>query len=178
MGINAIIKRVAREQEAGRPLTREQIARGMQTTIPFAFNNGLSTDSDNNYLLWIDQVSSSGIKIALSGLEISNGDLATLPDPFRLDWYLYASGDCIIDSEPCWEGSTWFKGGLSIKNGMLVQCSGLEAQAWFLKLVVQDMDAQQVGAVGITLKGALEYALLDPSVATDGPRLAIGPWVG
>lgn len=170
---HSIITLIGHDREAGRPLTPEQIKAGVKTTISFTINNGMVADDPDSFLLWIDQVSSSGIAITLAGFGLSEGDGAKIPNPLRFDWYLYAAGDCIMDDEPVWEGSTWLDAskGKNARNGRLVQCSGLAAQSWFLRLVMEDP------GVPVVLKGALEYSCPDQPVV-GGPLIASGPFVG
>jgi len=158
MGIYADIKRSKRAQE--------------NEAIPFNLGNGASADNPDSYLLWVDKVPSSGITIYLSGLkaELSTQQIVA---PIRLDWYLYASSSCSIDDEPVWEGSTWIdvSTGEDTRNGRLVQCTGLAAQAWFLRVVMETI------AVQVSFKGALEYRCPDQPII-GGPLLSTGPWVG
>lgn len=158
MGIYADIKRSKRDQEG--------------ETIPFNLKNGSVADNPNSFLLWVDKVPSSGIAIYLSGLK-AELDPANITNPLRLDWYLYASGSCIIDDEPVWEGSTWIDvtKGSNTREGRLVQCTGLDARAWFLRVVMEDP------GVPVSLKGGLEYRCPDQPII-GGPLLSTGPWVG
>jgi len=142
-------------------------------TIPFNLGNGSVAANPNSYLLWVDQVKSSGIAIYLSGLKLETGDASNIPNPLRLDWYLYAAGACVIDDDPVWEGSTWIDvtKGENTRSGRLVQCTGLSAQAWFLRVVMQNPTET------VSLKGGLEYNCpSDPIIA--GPLLSSGPFVG
>lgn len=153
-------------------ITRRQRAQENET-IPFNLGNGSVTDNPNSFLLYVDQVKSSGITIYLSGLKLETGDASQIPNPLRLDWYLYASGACIMDDEPVWEGSTWLDvtKGQNTRNGRLVQCTGLAAQAWFLRVVMEDP------SVTVSLKGGLEYTCPDQPIV-GGPLLAAGTFVG
>lgn len=174
MGIHATIYRANHDQEAGKPLSPERVASGESVTIPFTINNGVVTSNPDAFLFWADQVPSTGIEIALTWFGVSNGDAVNLPNPLRFDWFLYASGSCVVDDEPVWEGSSWLdltKGKASVRNGRLVQVSGLTAQAWFLRLVMQDP------GIPITLKGSLEYSTFEQP-AIGGPISSAGCFVG
>jgi hypothetical protein len=159
MGIRADIYRKNRAQE--------------NETIPFSINNGSTADNADSMLLWVDQIHSSGITIYLSGLKSESGDVSNVANPLRLDWYLYQSGACIPEDEPVWEGSTWIDvtKGTDTRSGMLVQCTGVASQAWFLRVVM--------AAPGetVSLKGALEYTCPDQPIV-GGPLLATGSAVG
>ncbi len=158
MGIYAIITKRERAQE--------------NETIPFSLNNGSVSDNPNSFLLWVDKVHSSGIAIYLSGLKAELNP-ANIPNPLRLDWSLYAAGACTIDEDPVWEGSTYLDvtTGQNTREGRLVQCTGLAAQAWLLRVVMQDP------GVPVSLKGGLEYTCPDYPII-GGPLLSTGPWVG
>lgn len=158
MGVHAIIKDRERAQE--------------NLTLPFELNNGATSDNPDSYLLWVDKIHSSGISIYLSGLK-AELDASNVANPLRLDWYLYAAGNRIIDAEPVWEGSTWIDvtKGVNTREGRLIQCTGLAAQAWFLRVVMADP------GVDVSLKGALEYTCPEQPI-NGGPLLATGPFVG
>jgi hypothetical protein len=170
---HSIIKLIGHDREAGRPLSPEQAQRGVKTTIPFTLNNGMVANDPNSFLLWIDQVSSSGITITMTGFGLGSSNKLNIPNPLRLDWYLYAAGECIMDDEPVWEGSTWLDvaKGSNARNGRLIQCSGLAAQSWFLRGVMQDP------TVPVELKGSLEYHCPSEPVV-GGPFLSAGTFVG
>ena len=68
---HSIITLIGHDREAGRPLTPEQIKAGVKTTIPFTINNGMVADDPDSFLLWIDQVSSSGIAITLAAISFN-----------------------------------------------------------------------------------------------------------
>lgn len=159
MGLRADITRHARKQEG--------------EGIPFSINNGSVGDNPDIGLLLVDQIESSGITIYMSGFTSEDGNPASIPTPLRLDWYLYASGDCIMDKEPVWEGSTWWDttGAKSDRNGRLVQVTGLQSRAWFLRVVMQDP------TVTVSLKGKLEYTVPNYPII-GGPLDSTGPFVG
>lgn len=159
MGLRADITRHQRKQQG--------------EGIPFSLNNGSVTDNLDIGLLLVDKIESSGITIRMSGFTLETGSAGSIPDPLRLDWYLYASGDYIMDNEPVWEGSTWWNvtGPKSDRNGQLVQVTGLQSQAWFLRVVMADP------TVTVSLKGKLEYWCPDQPI-NGGPFLSTGPFVG
>jgi hypothetical protein len=155
-----------------RDLTGKLILRHQQEGegIPFSLDNGYATNNPDNFLVWLNNMPSTGVSFNLSGLG-ARGDTANVPDPLRLDWYLYPSGDCIIDAEPVWEGSTWLTVGGTKRTGRLVQVTNLDARAWFLKVVIENPGA------GVSLTGSLEY-FCPVSPLTGALHIVTGPAVG
>ena len=138
--------------------------------VPVTISRANATAAPDRYLVWLDNMPSSGVTFYLSGFS-ARTSIANVPDPFRLDWELYASGSCIIEDEPVWQGSTWLKNDLTVRNGMLVQVTGLDARAWFLRVTTQEPTEE------ITLSGAIEYwCPTQPTIG--GPLDATGSVVG
>ena len=136
MAVHANIKRIARRQQG--------------ETLAFTINNGEVSSDPDNYLVWLDQVPSTGVSFYLQGLKVLSADGDQIPNPLRIDWKLYVSGSCIIDDEPIFEGSTWWESD-NERSGRLVQVTNCDARAWFLRLQLEDP------GLPVVLQGAIEY---------------------
>lgn len=171
MSAYAAIKLIGRDRESGRT---DAHGRSI-STVSFSLNNGYVESNLDSYLLWIDQVPSSGISIWMKGMKLESvvGDKSQITNPLRLDWFLYAAGSCTMDDDPVWEGSTWIDPTKSenSRSGRLVQVTGLFASQWLLRVVMEDPGVQ------IQLIGSLEYQCPDQPVI-GGPLIASGPFVG
>ena len=154
MSINAQIKVSEYDQEG--------------KSIPFDISNGYTTLKPDVFLLWVNNVQSSGIAIYASGFRLST--TAPAGKVLRMDWYLYPSGDCIIDDDPIFQGTTWYTVG-STRNGRLVQVTDVDARAWFLRVVIEDP------GVPFKLTGAMEYKCFR-EMAANAPQIAVGPFIG
>ena len=144
----------------GRPLRDERgdlIVRHEKesTLVPFTLGNGDVDPSEDNFLIWLASMPSTGVTFRMRGFK-SSLSTAQLPDPLRLDWSLYAGGTCLTDSEPVWEGSTWWTL-KSKREGMLVQVAGLSTSSWLLKCAVEE-----TGGATLNLEGTFEYFCPSP----------------
>lgn len=140
------------------------------TQVPFILGNGDIDPSEDNFLVWLASMPSTGVTFRFKGFT-SSLDLANVPDPLRLDWSLYSGGTCITDAEPIWEASTYWT--LKDKReGLLVQVSNLNASSWLLKCAVAD-----TGGIKIDLKGSFEYFCSIAPQAGDS-QIITGPMVG
>ena len=138
--------------------------------VPITISEANATANADRYLVWLDNMPSSGVSFYLSGFT-ARTDTSNLPNPFRLDWKLYASGSCIVEDEPVWEASTWLADGLKVRNGMLVQATGLDARAWFLQVTTE------APGQSFTVSGSIEYwCPTQPTIG--GPLIVTGSAVG
>lgn len=138
--------------------------------VPITISDANATAAADRYLVWLDNMPSSGVTFYLSGFS-ARTDTSKVPDPFRLDWELYASGSYIVEDEPVWQASTWLKNDLTVRNGMLVQVTGLDARAWFLRVTTE------APGQAITLSGSIEYwCPTQPTIG--GPLVAVGSAIG
>lgn len=120
------------------------------TLVPFTLGNGDVDPTVDNFLVWLASMPSTGVTFRFKGFK-SSLDVSQLPDPLRLDWSLYAGGTCLTDSDPVWEGSTYWTL-KSKREGMLVQVAGLSTSLWLLKCAVAD-----TAGVKFDLEGSFEY---------------------
>lgn len=141
--------------------------------IPITLDNGFITPKTDKYLIWLDNMPSTGVAFRFGKFAVGN-ELSKLPaGGLQINWSLYSSG-AIIDTEPVWQGTTWLDLTSNVaREGLLVQITGVDASAWFLRATLPNQNP----ADQIVLNGAFEY-FCPVTPLTSVVNIVTGPYLG
>lgn len=157
--------------ETGRP---DVVHERESSLIPISLDNGYITPQADKYLIWLDNMPSTGVSFRFGKFGVGN-EISKLPaGGLQINWSLYASGGVIIDTEPVWQGTTWLDLTSTVaREGLLVQVTGLDASAWFLRATLPNQNP----ADQIFLSGAFEY-FCPVTPLTSVVNIVTGPYLG
>ena len=156
--------------ETGRP---DGVHERESSLIPISLDNGYITPQADKYLIWLDNMPSTGVSFRFGKFGVGN-EISKLPaGGLQINWQLYASG-AIVDTEPVWQGTTWLDLRSTVaREGLLVQITGLDACAWFLRATLPNQNP----ANQIFLSGAFEY-FCPVTPLTSVVNIVTGPYLG
>jgi hypothetical protein len=142
--------------------------------LSITLDNSYITPQSNKYLIWLDNMPSTGVSFRFGKFAVGN-EMSKLPaGGLQINWSLYASGGVIIDTEPVWQGTTWLDLKSNVaREGLLVQITGLDASAWFLRATLPNQSPTDQ----IFLSGAFEY-FCPVTPLTSVVNIVTGPYLG